>query len=307
MSGPHDGNQPGWPKARIRKSWRTRLLWLVPLGAAILAGWFIYQEVHEVGPTLHITFENAAGLQPGKSQIKYRGVKIGTVDDVRLTDDHQGVRVTVSLDRSSESVAREGSQFWIVQPRIRLEEIRGLRTIVAGDYITVEPGQGKRQTRFIGRSQPPAPAGEEEGLRIVLLAEDAGSVKQHTPVLYRGINVGEVRDFDLGPLSQDVKIYVDIKKEYESLVRMNSRFWNAGGVNFSLSLSGVDISAQSAHTLIAGGIAFATPDEKDARAAPGTAFRLYDKPDSSWLKWAPAMKHRHVAAAERVHRAEEIP
>ncbi len=304
-----DGDRvPGpLPKARIKRSWWTRLYWVVPVAAAALAGWFVYEEIFKTGPTIQITFEDAGGLEAGKSEVKYRGVKVGSVEEVELTKDHRRARVKVSLESSGESVAREGTKFWIVEPRIRLAEVRGLGTIVGGDYIAVDPGEGKPQRKFIGHSQPPAPASEEGGLRIVLLAENAGSVKEHTPVLYRGITVGEVRRFELGPLSQDVKIYVDIKKGYESLVTMKSKFWNAGGINLSLGLSGLDISAQSARTLIGGGIAFATPDEHGAKAAPETAFRLYDSPDAEWLKWAPAIEHRQALAGGPTDANEGAP
>ncbi len=306
--GRDDDRLPGnLPRTRVRRNWRTWLYWLVPVAAVVLAGWFVYEELFKAGATIRITFDDAAGLEPGKSQVKYRGVKIGSVEDVELTRDHRHVRVKVSLEQSSDAVAREGSKFWIVQPRVRLLEIRGLSTIVGGDYIAVEPGEGKPQTSFTGHPEPPPPISEEEGLRIVLLAENAHSLKEHTPVLYRGINVGEVHRVDLGPKSQDVKIYVDIKKGYERLVRMNSKFWNAGGIDVSLGLSGLDVSAQSARTLIAGGIAFATPDDRGAKAAPDTAYRLYDSPDPEWLKWAPAIAHGEIPAGDAMDRSEGAP
>ncbi len=300
MSEPHDGERlpPDLPRARVRKSRGTWLFWAVPVAAAVLAGWFVYQDKRQTGPTIRITFEDAGNLEAGKSQVKYRGVKIGSVTGVELSEDGRHARVDVSLERSGLKVAREGTRFWIVEPRVQLAEIRGLGTILGGDYIAVEPGEGTPRTSFTGLRQPPEPAQEEEGLRIVLLVENAQSVKEHTPVLYRGIAVGEVRRFELGPLSQDVKIFVTIQRPYERLVRMNSKFWNAGGINVSIGLSGLDVSAQSARALIAGGIAFATPDDQGARAAPDTAFRLYDKPDPQWLKWAPAIQHPHVAAGE---------
>ncbi len=309
MSDRRDGDPlpAGLPEAAVRRNRWTWVYWAVPVAAAMLAGWFVYQELFRTGPTIRITFEDAADLEPGKSQVKYRGVKIGSVEEIELTRDHRHVRVKVSLEKSSDGVAREGTKFWIVQPRVRLAEIRGLSTIVGGDYIAVEPGEGKPRTTFTGHSEPPPPISEEEGLRIVLLAENAHSVKEHTPVLYRGINVGEVHRVDLGPKSQDVKIYVDIKKGYEPLVRMNSRFWNAGGIDVSLGLSGLDISAQSARTLIAGGIAFATPDDRGAKAAPDTAYRLYDSPDPEWLKWAPAIAHGDIPAGDAMDRNEGAP
>ena len=70
------------PKAKLERNWKTYFIWLVPLAAAALAGWFIYSNMVKGGPTLHILFEDAAGLQPGKSQLKYRGAEIGEVRDL---------------------------------------------------------------------------------------------------------------------------------------------------------------------------------------------------------------------------------
>ena len=285
------------PKAKIERNWKTYFIWLVPIAAAALAAWFIYSDLIKSGPTLHIYFDSAAGLQKGKSQLKYRGVEIGDVKDVKLTKDHQKVDVTVALNTSAESVAREGSQFWIVKPEVGAEAIRGLRTIVSGDYITVEPGQGKPQTEFTGLSSEPIV--EPKGvLRIKVLSEKVGSLKQRSPVFYRGIQVGEVFSSDLGKASQVIRIVVDIQQHYAPLVRLNSKFWNAGGIHASLSLSGLNISAQSTETLLSGGIAFATPDTTEKEAPSGTSFRLYDKPDDAWLGWSPAIELDNAPSPE---------
>jgi paraquat-inducible protein B len=277
------------PKAKIERNWKTYFIWVVPVIAAALAGWFIYSNLLQSGPTLHIYFDDAAGLQRGKSQVKYRGAEIGEVKNVRLTKDHRRVDITVSLDAGAESIAHEGSRFWIVKPEVSVEQIRGLRTIVAGDYITVEPGDGPPKTEFDGL--PEAPVIEPQGvLRIVLLAERLGSVNKRAPVFYRGVQVGEVFDTDLGHASQTIRITVDIKSRYAELVRLNSKFWNAGGIHANLSLSGINIAAQSAEALLSGGIDFATPDTAEKEAPAGTEFRFYDKPEDAWLGWAPAIE-----------------
>lgn len=276
------------PQAKIEKNWKTYFIWLVPVAAAALAAWFIYSNLFNNGPTIHIYFNSAAGLEKDKSAVKYRGARIGEVREIKLTKDHSRVDVTVTLDKSAGNMAREGSQFWIVKPQLGLAQISGLRTIVSGNYITVEPGGGKEQTRFTGLSTPPVV--EPEGtLRIVLLAEKIGSLKEKSPVFYRGVQVGEVFKLDLGPSSQTIQITVDIQKRYAPLVRMNSKFWNAGGIHANLSLSGLNITAESAETLLSGGIAFATPDSTAKVALPETSFRLYDKPDDAWLGWSPAI------------------
>ncbi len=278
------------PKASIRKNRKTWFFWIIPIAAAILAGYFVYNESIKKGPTITILFKDAGGLQPGKSFLKYRGVEIGTVNDVALTDDHRHVKVIVDLKKSGSSVAKTGSLFWIVQPHVGLNEIKGLGTVVSGDYISVEPGDGKDATVFRGLPEAPPSPGEEEGLSVVLIASRLGSVKKHVPVKYRGIEVGEVSDTQLGPDAQVIHIKVNIKRHFAPLVRMNSVFWNAGGINFNLGLSGIDVSAQSAQALVTGRIDFATPDTSKPQAEPDTPFILHDKPQDAWKTWSPRIK-----------------
>lgn len=75
---------------------------------------------------------------------------------------------------------------------------------------------------------------------------------------------------------------------------MNSKFWNAGGIHVHIGLTGADISAQSAETLVSGGVDVATPDTNQKPAVAATAFRLYDKPEDAWLGWAPRIQLEEI-------------
>ena len=72
-----------------------------------------------------------------------------------------------------------------------------------------------------------------------------------------------------------VKVFVDAPND--QLVRPSSRFWNASGVNVSVGADGVDVAMKSLEALLAGGIAFDTPDidQPGEPAAAGTAFPLF--------------------------------
>jgi paraquat-inducible protein B len=280
------------PQAAVEGNRKRWLFWLLPLAAAGLAGYFIYRDVFAGGPTLHIYFADAQGLEAGKSDVKYRGAHVGEVKALALAKDSRNVEVTIKLDRSAATVAREGSRFWIVKAELGVGQITAPRTIVSGDFITFEPGEGKPQTTFTGLAETPVIA-PDGAVRIVLLAEKLGALKKRSPVFYRGVQVGQVDGCQLGPDSQDIRITVDIDKHYAPLVRPNSRFWNAGGVHVALSLAGAQISAQSAETLVSGGVDFATPDTTEKPARSGTPFRLYDKPEDAWLAWAPRIQLRN--------------
>jgi paraquat-inducible protein B len=61
--------------------------------------------------------------------------------------------------------------------------------------------------------------------------------------------------------------------------------------------SGAKITAESAQTLISGGIAFATPPDFQKVATNGTVFNLNEKSDAEWEKWSPAIQLQFVPKA----------
>jgi paraquat-inducible protein B len=284
------------PKAKIEKSRFSWFLWLIPIAAALLCAWYVCHDYIFAGPAITIYFQNAEGLQEQNSLLQYRGVKIGEVETLQLTQDRQRVAVKVRLDTSAEAIARQGSVFWIVRPEIKLGSVSGLRTIVLGDYITVQPGNGARTNLFMGAEKEPIEP--IQALDILLLATKLDSLQPQSPVFYRGIQVGEVLDCRLSDNGREVLIHARIGKQYAPLVRMNSKFWNAGGIDFHLGLfSGAKITAESAQTLISGGIAFATPPDLQNAATNGTVFGLNEKMEAEWEKWAPAIPLHSVPEA----------
>src|SRR4051812_45980369 len=79
------------PHAAIRKGRGFSLVWLVPLVAGAIAIWLAIVTLREQGPTIAIKFDTAEGLEAGKTKVKYKDVEIGTIEEVRLSDDFQGV------------------------------------------------------------------------------------------------------------------------------------------------------------------------------------------------------------------------
>jgi paraquat-inducible protein B len=282
----------GLPEANAaRRGWNLSIVWIVPLTAAIVCGYLVYGRIQEFGPKLTIRFKDGSGVKAGQTTINYRGVPIGQVTAVELSQDHQTVLVKARLQRSAASLAKEGSMFWIVRPEVGLDNITGLGTVITGPEIDVLPGNGKEQSEFIGLEKAPA-AAQESGLTIILSTGRLGSLRPGSPVFYRGIEVGSIRDYQLSPNATKVQIQVFIKQRYAKLVRNSSKFWSASGVDVNLSLfSGLQINMESLRSLAAGGIAFATPDDpKDEPAKEGMIFPLYEKSSKEWLEWAPKIQ-----------------
>jgi paraquat-inducible protein B len=221
--------------------------------------------------------------------IRYLGATIGQVKSLKLTRDSTSVEVKARLTGSGGQLARAGTIFWIVRPEVKLGAISGLRTIVSGEYIAVRPGGGARTNQFTGAEVEPI-AEEPGALHLTILVPELGSLQEQSAIYYRGIKVGEVLKYQLGDDGKEVKLQARVQKEYAPLVRANSKFWNAGGIDFHFGLfRGAEISAGSAKTLLSGGIAFATPPEIGEPATDGDVFRLYDKPEDAWKNWMPSI------------------
>jgi paraquat-inducible protein B len=257
----------------------------------MVAGYLVFRRAQEYGDKITIRFRNVSGLKIGQTPIKYRGVSIGEVTGVELGRNHQYVLVRARLQRSAASIARDGSRFWIVRPEVGIGNITGLATIVSGPHIEAWPGDGEPRSEFVGLEVSPV-ALEQKGLRIVLLSGHLGSLKQGSPVYYRGIEVGAVQDYHLNTNATTVDIEVFIRQRYAKLVRNGSKFWNVSGVEVKIGLlRGAEINVESLRSLVAGGITFATPiDPKDLPAKNGMAFHLYKKPEKEWLEWAPEIR-----------------
>ena len=289
------------PKAKIQKDGLTWFFWTLPVAAALLCGWFLLHDFVFAGPTITIYFQDAQGLQEQNSMLRYRGIRVGNVTSLKLARGEQMVAVKVKLDHSAANIARQGSLFWIVRPQLRLGEVSGLQTIVSGSYIAVQPGDGARTNVFSGIAE--APIAPVPGITITLLADNLDALENQSGIFYRGMQVGEVTSFHLGENARFVVVTARIRQEYAALVRANSEFWNAGGISAHVGLfSGLQISAESAATLVSGGIAFATPENYREAATNGSVFLLNDKPDPKWQAWNPYIPLGQTPAAQNIKR-----
>jgi paraquat-inducible protein B len=264
--------------APVRTRRRLSALWLVPLVAGAIAVWLAVVTLREQGPTVTITFKTAEGLEAGKTKVRYKDVEVGTVEEVRLSDELREVAAVAKLSKQVESFLREGTRFWVVRPRVGASGVSGLGTLLSGGYIGLDPGEGQRTTTFTGLEDPPPIASDVPGRKLLLRAESLGSVDRDSPIYYRGLLVGQVLGHTFDDNRRTVTFEIFIHAPHDQLVRDTSRFWNASGFDVSVGAGGIEVSTESLQTIIAGGIAFDTPaiEVLGQPSAPGHEFRLYE-------------------------------
>lgn len=253
---------------------------------------FDSEEVaHAKGRMIELRADTADGLKEG-TVLRYKGLEVGRVEQVELSKDLSGVVMKARLTRAEDRIARQGTRFWVVGPEVGLNGVSNLGTIVSGQYIEVLPADkaGQAQTTFSVLASQPNRLLEGDGLRLTLSAPRRGSLKVGVPVTYREVQVGKVTSFELGETADRVLIHILIEPRYAPLVRTGSRFWNTSGVGVDAGLfKGVKVRTESFETILAGGVAFATPNNADmgSPAKPGQTFALFDESNEEWLDWAP--------------------
>jgi paraquat-inducible protein B len=275
------------PSVAVRPRRWPSPIWLLPLIALLIGLWLLYQNWYKTGPTIVVQFTNAEGIEPGKTEVRYKAVAVGKLKSLRVSDDLKYVDAEIILSRDMGKHLGSDARFWIVSPRITRSGISGLSTFFSGTYIGMSPGSNNDdQTYYMGEDRAPVIAPTEAGRRFYLLADSLGSIDIGAPIFYKQLQVGEVIDFKLLDKNAGVQLEVFIRDPYYELVHNNSRFWNASGAEFKFGANGATFRMESLTSLISGGIAFETPkafDESPASPAQ-QSFVLYKNYDSTQEK-----------------------
>lgn len=277
---PPSDASPSYPEVTVVRANRTRLslAWIVPIAALVVGAVLIARTVMQAGPEITITFRSAEGLEAGRTEIRFKEVVVGKVAKVALSPDRERVLVSVKLDKSAATLAVDDTRFWVVRPRVGLAGVSGLGTLFSGSYIGVDAGVAEEErAHFTGLEAPPLVLRGEPGRSLVLAAQNLGSLDVGSPVYYRRTRVGRVVGYTLDAARDSLDVQLLIEPPNERLVTAESRFWNASGIDLSLSASGLTLDTESVASILVGGVAFANP--ADAASAPpaadGQRFQLF--------------------------------
>jgi paraquat-inducible protein B len=308
-----------YPQAHIQKEPLWSWTWLLPFTALVTGIWLITVHYLEKGPTITIAFESAAGIEEGRTHIRYKDVDVGKVTRIRLqkytewketlalpdqaqtTSNAPHPAVPLNIDRQSKTrvlveaqlepfmsqYLGDDSRFWVVRPRISTSEVSGLSTLFSGFYIGMDPGNEtgtRRRELYIGLEEPPKVTTATQGVEIILNTDKLGSINIGAPIYYRQLKVGEVVGYELSPSNNSVNIAVNIEEKYAAKIHSNTRFWNVSGITLEMTPNGgVSAHMESLISVLIGGIAFDTPDNEESHPLSGKAsFSLYKDFKSAW-------------------------
>lgn len=265
-------------KAVSKKKARPSLVWLVPLFAALVGAWVAITRILEEGPKITLVLSTAEGLEAGKTKIRYNGVEVGTINEIRLSDDHRTVVATAEMEPETGRFLVDDTTFWVVSARVSGANVTGLGTLISGSYIGMEIGSSKKARReFVALKDPPVVTRDVPGRYFRLKSPDLGSLDRGTPIFFRRMNVGEVVAYELDEGGKSLTVQAFVNAPYDQYVNANTRFWHASGIDVSLSAAGLSLQTQSVLSVLVGGLAFETPASGPVLppAEPDTVFTLF--------------------------------
>ncbi len=147
---------PGNPKF-IRTNWRNILLWLVPVIALLTSLSILVQTKLTKGPEITISFRSAAGLEAGKTTVKYKDVTVGIVKEIILSADNSAVLARVQLAKVRRALSvKIPASGWSDRVSVSAGSAASIRSSPAHILVWTKGNQSKAGANFTGWKRPDA-------------------------------------------------------------------------------------------------------------------------------------------------------
>lgn len=232
------------------------------------------QVASAISDPIRIAFHDGQGLVAGKTALRYLGIPVGVVEQVRVMEGM--IETTARFQPGYDFLRRSGSEFAIIRPEIDLKGVQGLDTLVGGVYIACAPGVGKGLASSFKAVLPAEPALMNEGGFEIVLESPSTKIDEGAPISYNDTPVGEVTSKTLSRDGKRILLTARIRDANSNLVKSNSVFWEAATVEAKVGIFKVEIDTPSV-TAPAGRVAFHTPDGGGGPVKAGTVFTLLTK------------------------------
>jgi paraquat-inducible protein B len=262
-----------------RSMWRNlSYVWLVPVFALIVSLGVAWQSYLGRGVLITIEFENAAGITPKDTTIRFHDIVIGTVEEVSFTSDMAKVIVSARIDKTVAATLNPETLFWVVRPEVSARGVSGLSTVLSGVYVDSAwvPIENSEARTFVGAAQTPLIQPGLEGTRISIRTKDGSSLTAGAPVFFRGIEVGQLDTPVLSDTGDSTTVEAFINAPYDKFLTTDSRFWNMSGFSVSLGPSGLSLNVASLGALLTGGVAFDNVVSGGEPVTDSTVFSLFE-------------------------------
>ncbi|KMK66790.1 MlaD family protein [Puniceibacterium sp. IMCC21224] len=281
LQSPVPGDVPIKP---ARKSlWdMASIVWIIPVAALAVALGAAWRTYDAQGPVIEIRFQNAAGIKADETQLRYRDIAVGTVEEVGFGPDLDEVIVSVRVRKDLADYIDESARFWVVRPEVSARGVSGLDTVLSGVYVqgAWDEIAGGLHGEFEGLTEAPLLPVDKDGVSFTLKSSD-GLPSAGTQILYKGVEVGVVGYSTVNQDGSGVTAPAVIYEPHAAFVTSSTRFWDISGFSFSLGASGAQLNFTSLASLIGGGVTFDTIGSGGVPLEDGATYDLFANEDAA--------------------------
>ncbi len=253
-------------------------IWVIPLLALVVALGVAWQSYNARGPIIVVTFQDGSGISAGETELKYREITVGKVEYIGFSEGLGKVEAHIRVEKEIAPYIDSSSVFWIVQPEVSAQGVSGLSTVLSGVYIegSWDNEIGIAASYFTGADKSPLIKPGEKGLQVAFRTTDNGNLTDNAPILFRGIEVGQVGRAQIARGGAFAIVEGLIYEEHRSLISSSTRFWDTSGFSVSFGPQGAEIDFSSLATLVGGGITFDTFVSGGEAVQDGHVFDVYE-------------------------------
>ncbi|MCK5915843.1 MAG: MCE family protein, partial [Deltaproteobacteria bacterium] len=249
-------------------------IWILPIISLIVGGWLLSKSIQQEGIDITLNVDSAAGITVGKTRVLFKGIPVGLVEGIGVSDDLKSVTLNIEMDKKTAKRLVDDTTFWVVEPEVSISKIEGLETLLTGNYIGVHPGESTTEKRhFTALFKAPVIFDDAEGLHLVLTTDQSSVHNAGAPILYKKIMVGEVKDVHLNK-DNDIQLEILIYDAYTHLINQSTLFWDFSGMEIEANLPKIKFKMGTLASLFSGGIAFTTPAKGNKLSSK--EFTLYE-------------------------------
>lgn len=183
-------------RAEVRRGWWPGWVWVIPVAAILLVGWWAIRSMINGGEDITVSFNNVHGMKQNDTDVMYRGMKVGAVSAMTLAKDGKSIDVTVHIDSGATNLLRAGTRFWLRGAKPSLSQPASLAAVLSGPTLMMDPGPGKKTSHFVGLPYEPVAPGAHGPAQTYAasLPGAVGGLSPGDPVKLRGFTVGDIKD-----------------------------------------------------------------------------------------------------------------
>lgn len=222
------------------------------------------------GIPIKITLPDNNQISPNGSAIMYRGLEIGQINSLKLSDDKKDIIASATVEPAFTDYLNDGSRFILEEAKLGLSGVENIGNLVRGNFLTLLPGNGEKSRAFTAIRKPELLKLDSKALTFSLYADRSFGLISGTTILYKGIKVGSITHVAL--VNDRIKFDAMILEEYKHLIKSKNKFFVSGSVSAEFTDSGVSIDVPPTQSLISGSISF-TSEGKGYKQKSYTLFK----------------------------------